>query len=217
MFVGHLAAGFALKSRVREAPLAALLLGTAVCDLLFGVFGIIGLERAVVHGVPVFANWELHIGYSHSFLASVLYATALGWLAGRWWRSSRVGAAVALAVFSHFVLDVASHRPDMPLIGLGATHDLHLGTNLALHPLPFFFVELGWCLLAWRWYDPRNRRLLVTLLVMMAIWSNSIFGFSALPELSPPQQAGLTLAGFLVFTTVLWWAAQPTERRLSRG
>jgi hypothetical protein len=217
VFVGHLAAGFALKSRVREAPLLALLLGTAVCDLLFGVFGMLGVERAVPHGTPVFANWELHIGYSHSLLVSVLYATALGWLAARWWRSSRIGAAVGLAVFSHFVLDVASHRPDMPLIGLGASHDLEIGTNLALYPLPFFLVELGWCLLAWRWYDPRNRRLLVTLLVMMVIWSNNIFGFSQLPDLTPAAQAGLTLVGFLLFAAVLWWAAQPTERRFARA
>lgn len=211
MFVGHLAAGLAIKSRVREAPLPALLLGTALCDLLFGIFGLLGLEYAVMHGAPIFANWELHIGYSHSLLASLLYATALGWMAARWWGSPRVGVAIGLAVFSHFVLDVASHRPDMPLIGLGAAHDLHLGTNLAVHPLAFFIVELGWCLLAWWWYDPGNRRLLATLLVMMAIWSNNIFGFSPLPDLSASQQAALTLMSFVLFAATLWWAAQPTE------
>jgi len=136
-------------------------------------------------------------------------------LAARWW-SARVGAAMALAVFSHFVLDVASHRPDMPLVGLGASHDVLLGTNLALHPLPFFLVELGWCLLAWWWYDPTNRRLLVTLLVMMVVWSNSIFGFSAMPELAPPQQAALTLVGFVLFAGILRWAAQPTEAGQAR-
>ncbi len=211
MFVGHLAAGFALKSRVREAPLAALLFGAALCDLLFGVFGMLGLEHAVMHGTPVFANWELHVGYSHSLLVSVLYAVGLGWIAARWWGTRRIGLAIGLAVFSHFVLDVASHRPDMPLIGLGAVHDVRLGTNLAQHPLAFFLVELGWCLLAWWLYDGGNVRLLTTLLVMMAIWSNNIFGFTPLPSVSAPQQAGLTMVSFSLFGAVLWWAASPTE------
>jgi len=101
----------------------------------------------------------------------------------------------------------------MPLIGLGAAHDVRLGTDLALHPVPFFLVELGWCLLAWWWYDPGNRRLLVTLLVMMVVWSNGTFGFSPMPVLPPAGQAALTLTGFLLFAAVLVWAARPTELR----
>ena len=198
VFVGHLAAGLALKSRVREAPLAPVLAGTAFLDLLFGIFGMIGLERVVVGDQPVVANWELHIGYSHSLLVSVLYSVALGWLAACWWRSPSVGVAIGLAVFSHFVLDTLSHRPDMPLIGLGATHDVALGTGLATHPLPFFIVELAWCLLAWWWYDAGNRRLLITLLVLMAIWANNISGSRPPPALSPAGQSAFTIFGFVV-------------------
>lgn len=213
MFVGHLAAGFALKARVREAPLGPLLAGTAFLDLLFGVFGMAGLERVVVHEPPVFANWELHIGYSHSLLVSVLYSVALGWAAARWWGSARVGAAVGVAVFSHFVLDVVSHRPDMPLIGLGAMHDVRIGTGLATHPLAFFLVELGWCLAAWRWYDGANRRLLVAFLFLMVVWANSVFGFSPPPALSPVGQSAFTIFGFAVAGALLWWAARATEAR----
>jgi membrane-bound metal-dependent hydrolase YbcI (DUF457 family) len=216
VFVGHLAAGFALKARVREAPLGPLLAGTAFLDLLFGVFGMIGLERVVVHDPPVFGNWELHIGYSHSLLVSVVYSVALGWLAGRVWRSTRVGVAIGLAVFSHFVLDVVSHRADMPLIGLGVEHDVMLGTGLATHPLAFVLVELGWCLLAWRWYDGGNRRLLLMFLVLMAIWANNIFGFAPPPALSPGGQAAFTIFGFTVAGALLWWAAQPTETHASQ-
>ncbi|MBI3768182.1 MAG: hypothetical protein HY271_06745 [Deltaproteobacteria bacterium] len=216
MFVGHLAAGFALKARVREAPLGPLLAGTAFLDFLFGVFVMIGLERVVVHDPPVFRNWELHIGYSHSLLVSVLYSVALGWLAGRVWRSTSVGVALGLAVFSHFVLDVVSHRADMPLVGLGMNHDVLLGTGLATHPLAFFLVELGWCLLAWRWYDGGNHRLLLMFLVLMAIWANNVFGFVPQPALSSSGQAAFTIFGFVIAGALLWWAARPTEERALR-
>jgi membrane-bound metal-dependent hydrolase YbcI (DUF457 family) len=215
VFVGHFAAGLALKSRVREAPLAPLLAGTAFLDLLFGIFGMIGLERVVAHDPPVFGNWELHIGYSHSLLASLSYSVLLGWLAARRWRGTAIGVAIGLAVFSHFVLDVASHRPDMPLIGFGATHDVALGTGLATHPLAFFIVELAWCLLAWWWYDAGNRRLLITLLVLMSIWANNVFGFSPPPALSSAGQSAFTIFGFVVAGALLWWAARPTELRAS--
>lgn len=213
MFVGHLAAGFALKARVPHAPLGPLLAGTTFLDLLFGVFGILGLEHVVVGDPAVFANWDLDIGYSHSLLMSVVYSVALGWLAARWWRSVAVGVAIGLSVFSHFVLDVVSHRPDMPVIGLGSSMDVKLGTGLATHPLAFFAVELAWCLVAWRWYDTTNRRLLVTLLVLMALWANNVFGFAPAPPLSATGQSVLTLLGFGIAGSVLWWAARPTERR----
>jgi membrane-bound metal-dependent hydrolase YbcI (DUF457 family) len=215
VFVGHLAAGFALKARVRQAPLGPLLAGTTVLDLLFGAFSLVGLEHVVVGDPPVFANWQLDIGYSHSLLMSVVYSVALGWLAARWWRSGAIGVAVGLAVFSHFVLDVLSHRPDMPVVGLGSSTDVKLGTGLATHPLAFFVVELAWCLVAWRWYDAENRRLLWTLLVLMALWANNVFGFAPAPPLSDSAQAVLTIVGFAIAGTVLWWAARPTEQRRS--
>ncbi len=211
VFIGHLAAGLALNARVRRAPLGALLAGTAWSDLLFAVFAMLGIEHAVVHDPPIFANWDLDVGYSHSLLASVIYGVTLGWLASRWWRSTAVGVAIGLAVFSHFALDVLTHRSDMPLVGFGATRDVRLGTNLAVHPRAFFAVDLAWCLLAWWWYDPRNRRLLVTLAVLMALWANNVFGFAAQPKLSANGQAVSTFVGFVVAGAALWWAARPTE------
>jgi hypothetical protein len=213
MFVGHLAAGFVLKSRVRAAPLGPLLAGTALCDVVFSVLGVLGIERVTVGDPPVFANWDLaEIGYSHSLVMSLLYGVVLGVLGARWSRSRAVGIALGLAVFSHFVLDVLSHRPDMPLIGLGVAHDVKLGTNLALHPLAFFVVELACCLLAWYAYDAGNRRLLATFLVLMALWANNVFGFALPPQPPPAGQCVLTLAAFTLAGAALWWAARSTER-----
>lgn len=214
MFIGHFAAGFALHRGVRQAPIGALLLGTALLDLLHSLYRLAGIEHVVVHEPPIFANWQLvEIGFSHSLLVSLVYAAAAAALAGWWWRSRAIAAAVAAAVFSHFVLDVLTHHPDMPVVGLGAATDLKLGTNLADHPLPFFLVELGWCLAAWALYDAGNRRLLVTLLVLMALWANNVFGFS-LPPIPPDTalHALIPLLGFGLAGAALVWAARPVPR-----
>lgn len=210
MFIGHLAAGLALKARVRQVPLGALLAGTAFLDAVHGLLQMAGIERVEMRDPPVFANWDLtEIGYSHSLVASVLWSVVIGALATRWWRSPAAGWAIGLAIFSHFVLDVLSHKADMPLIGLGVANDLKLGTGLALHPLPFFLVELGWCLLAWCLYDAANRRLLLTLLALMVLWANNIFGF-ALPPPPPPALRGfITIVPFALAGWFVWWAARP--------
>ncbi len=212
MFIGHMAAGLVLKARVREAPLGMLIAGTAFLDIVHGLLEIVGVEHVVVHGPPVFANWELaEIGYSHSLLVSVLYSVACGALAARWWRSRAVGWAIALSVFSHFVLDLVSHNADLPLVGLGLEGDLKLGTGLARHPVPFFVLELGWCLVAWYVYDATNRRLLLTLLALMALWANNVFGFALPPPPPAPFLGVITIASFAFAGSSLWWAARTSH------
>jgi hypothetical protein len=218
MFVGHYAAGLAIGARVRGAPVAALLAATMVLDLVHLPLRMLGIEPVVVSGPSVFANWNLvQLGYSHSLVVSIVYSVALGGLAGRWWRSGAVGTAIGLAVFSHYVLDVLTHKPDMPVVGLGFTRDLTLGTNLAVHPLPFFLIELAWCVAAWLWFDRSNRRLPVVLAVWMAIWANGVFGFAVPREPLPPMsEAVAALIGVGLAGVSLWWAARPTVARDAR-
>jgi len=214
MYVGHLAAGFLLKSRVREAPLSLLLLATVLPDLLCGVLLVAGVEHVVVRGSVVYAHVEADMGYSHSLL-SVAAVAGLAFVFGRTRSGSvRVGAALGLAVLSHFVLDALSHRFDMPLVGFGSRHDVRVGTNLALHPVWFFAVESAWCFFAWMLFDSSNRRLLLAFLVLLALWSNSIFGFAPPPAASEAVFGVSMLASFAVAGFALAWAACSRSHRL---
>src|SRR5688572_15811615 len=121
MYLGHLAAGMMLKARVREAPLSWLLLATVASDLVCGVLLMLGAESIIVHGTLVFAHIEADIRYSHSLLANLALSLLVAWVASRYLESARAAVALGLAVFSHYVLDVLSHRPDMPVIGFGAS------------------------------------------------------------------------------------------------
>jgi hypothetical protein len=48
MYVGHFAAGLAIKAREPRAPTWALLVGVGLLDILFGPFVLAGIERATV-------------------------------------------------------------------------------------------------------------------------------------------------------------------------
>jgi hypothetical protein len=215
MYLGHLAAGLVLKARVREAPLAWLLLATVLSDLFCGLLLVLGLETIVVRGSMVFSHARAVMPYSHSLLGTLALALPLAAIAARVFHSRRVGIAVGLAVISHYVLDALSHLPDMPLIGFGVQHDLILGTHLAAYPLASYLVELAWCMLAWAIFDRTDRRLLWTMLILMASYSNTLFGYIAVPQKSGVVIGASMLVLFAITPALLLWAASPRTRAVA--
>lgn len=131
MFTGHLAIGLAGKQMEPKISLGTWMMAVMLADLLAFVFMIGGIERfRPVSGVAT--NRMLgEIPYSHSLLMDAFWA---GFLAAGFylWRRNQRGAWLLFgAVLSHWVLDVTSHRPDLPLapgvkplLGLGLWNSL---------------------------------------------------------------------------------------------
>jgi hypothetical protein len=127
MGIGHLAVGFAAKRAVPRVPLALLVLAAIFVDVLWGAAVLLGIEHArVAPGITKAMPFDLYdYPYTHSLLAGIFWSLVFGgiyFLLNRY----RAGAVMLGAlVLSHFVLDVISHRPDMPIffngpyIGLG--------------------------------------------------------------------------------------------------
>ena len=135
MFVGHYGVSLAAKRPCPRLSLGLLFLAVQLLDVLFAIFVLLGIERLrIVHGFTAYNPYDLYrMPYTHSLLGALLWsvATTLVALAGlRRLRSRdrRIAAGIlGAAVFSHFVLDVPMHTPDLPLglaegsprIGLG--------------------------------------------------------------------------------------------------
>lgn len=210
MYLGHLAAGLVLKARVREAPLAWLLAATVVSDVACGVLLITGAEEVVVRGSCMkFADAHAQLSYSHSFTATAVLVVIAGLIGSRCFHSGRIGLALGLGVLSHYVLDVLTHRPDMPVIGFGVQPDHLLGTNLATIPAAHYALEFAWCVLAWALLDRKNARLLGTILVLMALYANTLFAFWCVPPQSSVSTGISMLVLFIGTPFLLLWAARP--------
>jgi hypothetical protein len=118
MFIGHFAVGFGAKRAVPAVSLGSLFLACQLADLLWPNFVLLGLEKVEIDpgNTAVTPLNFVSYPYSHSLVALLGWGLAFAILyrivrRGTW----AAGLTLAAAVFSHWVLDVASHRPDMPV------------------------------------------------------------------------------------------------------
>src|SRR5882724_4823911 len=132
MFIGHYALALAAKRAAPRTSLGTLFLAVQLADMLWPVFLILGLEQAhLVPGPnPFLILWLDSIPISHSLLTliawGVLFAAVYRMRTGY----AKGAIVVALGVVSHWVLDVVTHRPDMPLYPGGPTLGLGLWNSV---------------------------------------------------------------------------------------
>jgi|SRR6185295_2905594 len=118
MFVGHFGLGFGAKKAAPAVSLGTLFLACQFADLLWPTLLLLGVERVEIEpGATAMTPLNfVSYPYSHSLVALCLWGVAVGG-AYAIIRRARVLAALTLflLVVSHWVLDVVTHRPDLPL------------------------------------------------------------------------------------------------------
>ncbi len=128
MFIGHFAVGFAAKRQAKTVSLGTLFLAVQFLDLLWPMFLLLGWEQVrIVPGITAVNSFDFNsYPYSHSLVAALGWSIAFG---GVYWlirRRTANAVVLGLAVFSHWVLDLVTHIPDLPLT-IGGTTKVGLG------------------------------------------------------------------------------------------
>ena len=121
MFVGHFGVGLGLKSVDPKVSLGTLFLAAQFIDLLWPSLLLLGLEQVeIVPGITRVTPLNFtHYPISHSLLAVIGWALLFA-LAYHLIRGERRGAIICgVAVVSHWLLDLVTHRPDLPLYPSG--------------------------------------------------------------------------------------------------
>jgi hypothetical protein len=206
MFIGHYALAFAAKKATPMVSLGSLFLACQFADLLWPTLLVVGVEIVQVdpgNTVVTPLNFVSY-PYSHSLVAlvgwSALFAVAYRTIRG--WHPAAI-ATIAALVFSHYVLDVIMHPPDLPItlsgsrrLGFGLWN--HPGATLALESL-MFIVGATIYMSATRARDGVGRiGLYALIVVLVAIY------FAALYGPPPPSAEAVAAAGHLSWLFVLW-------------
>jgi hypothetical protein len=128
MLLGHIAAALAAKKAAPKLSLGTLLIAATFSDILFTLLFLAGIENLrVVPGITVVNAYDLYdYPFSHGLAFNILWTLLFGVIYFVFRKDRKTALVLAAVVFSHWVLDFISHRPDLPvflnsspLLGLG--------------------------------------------------------------------------------------------------
>ncbi len=178
MFVGHYGVSFAAKRGDRSISLWVLFVAVQLLDVFWSLFVFVGIEKVrIVPGITA-SNPASH----------------------------RAALLVALAVFSHWVLDLVVHRPDLPLYDNAAK----VGLGLWNYPARAFLLEVAMLFGGMFLYLSSTTAMTrlgrygipVFGVVMLAVQAFVFFG----PPPSSDRAAAVTALGaYVVFAAVAGW------------
>lgn len=187
MFVGHYSFSFLAKSLEKTIPLWVLFLAVQFVDILWAIFVIFGIEKVRI--IPNFTksnDLDLYfMPYTHSLIAALGWSALIFGIYFLWRRgtSSRLTIAallVGFAVFSHWILDLIVHTPDLSLYD--DTYKMGFGLwNLPQIAFPLELLFLGGGL----WFYLRSTKassavgrfgMLIFVLFLMIVQLYALFG-----------------------------------------
>jgi len=134
-----------LKRPGRDVSLGVLFFAVMFADFLLGIFVLLGRESMFVSAdYRTMADATFDFPCSHGLVSNLgwsLGAFALVWTARKLSGKAAFTAAivVAVAVFSHFILDALVHVPELPLLGRGSAK---VGLSLWKHPVTELTLEM---------------------------------------------------------------------------
>lgn len=218
MFIGHFAVGLAAKRAAPEVSLGTFFLAAQLADLVWPTLVLLGIERLEIKpGITAVTPLDfVHYPYSHSLAALVAWGVVLGaayllFTRGR----PRTAALLAAVVVSHWILDVISHRPDMPLtlqgserLGLGLWNSVAM--TAAVELTGFAFALLVY-LRATRPRDATGRWALLALAVfLLVVYAMNLLG----PP--PPDTTTVAWSAQAIWLLVAWgyWVDRHRETQL---
>ena len=141
MFVGHYAVALGAKKAAPKVSLGTLFLAAQFLDLLWPLFVLLGWEHVRISpGITVVTPLDFYdYPFTHSLLSAIFWSGMLGLAYFGLKRDRRNAIIVGGAVFSHWVLDFLTHRPDLPL----AFGGIYFGLGLWNSMVGTLLVEVG--------------------------------------------------------------------------
>ena len=210
IFVGHYGVSFAAKPVGKRVPLWVWFIAVQWLDVVWSVLVLMGIEKLRI--VPGFTEANAldlyYMPYTHGLPGSIVLSFIFGGIVALFTLGNRWATAllVAAASFSHWILDLVVHKPDLPLYDNTAKVGFGLWQHVALS-LPLELVVLG----LGAWVYTRTIKFagakglyvfcgFVSFLTVMQVYAN--FGP---PPSSPQAMAVMALAFYAVLALLAAW------------
>ncbi len=217
MFLGHYAVALGAKKAAPKVSLGTLFLAAQLVDLLWPLLLLLGLEHVRISpGITVVTPLDFYdYPFTHSLLGALFWSLALGLVYFAIRREPRTAMIVGAAVFSHWILDFLTHRPDLPLGFGGVYFGLGLWNSMAGTVMVEGLLYVAGIALYVRTTKARDRvgslGFWILIAVLTVIYIANLFG----PP--PPEVSMIAIAGNAAWLFVIWayWVDKHREARFA--
>jgi hypothetical protein len=216
MMVGHYGVSFAMKPTQQRIPLWVWFIAVQWLDIVWAMLVLLGVEKVrIVPGFTQAIPLDLYyMPYTHGLPGAIVLSLVFGFVASLFTSGNRwlTTVLVAAASFSHWVLDLIVHPPDLPLYDNAAKVGFGLWRHVAVS-LPLELVILGFG----AWIYVRNVKFashasrykfwgFIALLAVLQLYAN--FGP---PPASAVELAVTGLASFAILAAIAGWVETGRE------
>jgi hypothetical protein len=207
MFVGHYGVAFAVKTERNKIPLWVLFVAVQLLDFLWAPFVLLGIEKVrFVPGITAANALDLYyMPYTHSLIGALFWSAVAFAIYKIGWRniaSNSAALLVGFAVFSHWLLDLIVHRPDLPIYD----NTFKVGFGLWNYRGIEFGLEIGILLIGAVLYLKRNgaiaRRIGIIIFVAVLVLIQTRNTFVRRPPNSDRTFAITALVFYTVFAVI---------------
>ena len=145
MFIGHYAVSLALKSADKKVSLGWLFIAVQFVDIIFFPLTLLGIEKFnLIENYTESTHFQLeYMPYTHSLVAGLFWACIAFIIFGKskysdYLKSLNPASLLAIAVLSHWFLDLIVHTPDLPIL---TDDSLKLGFGLWNNAMLTYIIE----------------------------------------------------------------------------
>ena len=179
--INHAATALLINKKWPGVPIVPVLLSVQLVEFLWVAFNLLGVEVTTTEP-QVRALNDIHLAYmpySHSIAATAVLALTVWVVVSRLLNRPTWGLALAVAVSSHIVLDLATHVHDIALAP--GIESPKFGSGLYAVPLLALVVETIYGV--WCWWVFRGSKALLAVIVVLNLAALSFYS----PSIPGPE------------------------------
>ena len=202
MFIGHFGFGLASKKISPKPSLSVMFFAVQFLDLLWPIFVLTGVETFnIEEGITKLTPLNFtHYPYSHSLMMSLVWGLLFGLVYFLITKQKRNSILMVGLVFSHWILDFITHRPDLQLSPFS---DYRVGLGLWNYPIAEVILEVGLFLLGIYLYlaSIKPKRKIAFWLLVAFLLVIHIMNLLGPP---PPNIKAVAWSANLMWLIILW-------------
>ncbi len=204
MFVGHYGPAAAVAGK--RIKLWHGFVAVQLLDILWAPFVLVGIEHArIVENFTASNHFDLyHMPYTHSLVMALVWSLVAGFAYNAWRKCG--GAIIGALVFSHWIFDFITHKPDLELWFGGPKAGLGLWDHRTIAvSVEFALLLAGFMIFLKATKSKGVGGVIAPVVLLVALAAAQLVGNFGPPPGSAAEAAQTAIIAYGVFAALAFW------------